>query len=235
MVFSTSPPPPPPPPQETLDSIEPGDEYRPTVLQTGVGHGKTLQHIFQARGLNPIGIDISPRALASAYKRGLGVGQADMLTLPFADSSFDGVFEVGVVEHFATEDPFNGHEVDAATIVHALIEMRRVLRPGGKAAFIQPSRHSVAPLQKRLWQMVGQWDMGFQQDFGINPFLQLVELAGFRERKIAVMQAPDDFPLVVRWGDQALMTYYEATGQDRKADFTGALFAVVATNPDEGY
>ena len=53
--------------------------------------------------------------------------RADLFALPFAPGSFDGVFNLGVMEHF-TEDE----------ILVALREMRRVLVPGGHVILFWP-------------------------------------------------------------------------------------------------
>lgn len=53
--------------------------------------------------------------------------RADIFALPFADGSFDGIFNLGVMEHF-TEDE----------ILVALKEMHRVLIPGGHVILFWP-------------------------------------------------------------------------------------------------
>ncbi len=57
------------------------------------------------------------------------IQQADLFNLPFADESFDGIYNLGVMEHF-----------DEAAIRRMLHEFRRVLRPGGKAVLFWPHR-----------------------------------------------------------------------------------------------
>jgi len=52
---------------------------------------------------------------------------ADVLRLPFATESFDGIFNLGVMEHFTEEE-----------IVSTLTEMRRVLKPGGRVVLFWP-------------------------------------------------------------------------------------------------
>ncbi|MGW8760878.1 class I SAM-dependent methyltransferase [Streptomyces sp. NPDC055815] len=76
------------------------------------------------------GTDISPRAAAraarEAARRGLSLrtAAADMRRLPFADGRFDTVVCAdNSLPHLLTEQEVNA----------ALVEMRRVLRPGGRA------------------------------------------------------------------------------------------------------
>lgn len=65
------------------------------------------------------GIDGSPDAVAAAAERGITVLQGDVdEPLPFPDDSFDGAVLKDLLEHVA--DP-----------VKLVLEVRRVLRPGG--------------------------------------------------------------------------------------------------------
>lgn len=50
--------------------------------------------------------------------------------------------------------------------------------------------------------------------------------------QILILQAPDDFPARIKVGDRILKSFYTLTGQYRKAEMTGALFAVVAKKDD---
>ena len=52
---------------------------------------------------------------------------AEQFRLPFADATFEGVYNLGVMEHFTTDE-----------IARILSEFRRVLRPGGKAVLFWP-------------------------------------------------------------------------------------------------
>jgi hypothetical protein len=71
--------------------------------------------------------------------------------------------------------------------------------------------------------------MGFQEDFGLNDFCQLVSLGGFSDIRFSILQAPADFPARIKVGDRMLKSFYTLTGQYRKAEMTGALFTVVAS------
>ncbi len=73
------------------------------------------------------GVDVSPEALTFCRERGLdNVRQGEAERLPFADDSFDLITALDVVEHL---------DDDAA----GLREMRRVLRPGGRALLFVPA------------------------------------------------------------------------------------------------
>jgi ubiquinone/menaquinone biosynthesis C-methylase UbiE len=88
-----------------------------------------LVRLARDRGLAAVGIDISPVVLHLARRRvqmPVPLAVADGEHLPFADSSFDFVSNVGSLEHF--EDPALG-----------VREMARVLRPGGLAFVLLPN------------------------------------------------------------------------------------------------
>jgi len=90
-------------------------------------------------------VDISPAALR-LYARhnpvAAHIEQADIFRLPFMDASFDGVYNLGVMEHFTNEE-----------ITRILAELRRVLRPGGKSVLFWPrtSAPSVWVLRVAHW------------------------------------------------------------------------------------
>lgn len=203
----------------------------PLIMQAGLGHGNTLKNIIQTmERIIPLGLDISFFALKQSKTNGLNnLIQADILNLPIADNKIDAIFEVGVVEHLYQDDPFLGKIVDRETIIKSFKELKRILKPQGKVGFIQPSLHSVLPQSKKIDIMLHRWKMDFQEDFALNDFCQLLAIAGFSEIKYVILQAPSDFPLRIKIGDKLLKSFYALTGQNKKAELTGALFAVVGT------
>jgi SAM-dependent methyltransferase len=98
---------------------------RPRILDVGCGTGANLEML--ARFGHAEGVDVSPEALAFCRERGLkNVRQGEAERLPFADSSFDIVTALDVVEHL---------DDDAA----GLREMGRILRPGGRVLLFVPA------------------------------------------------------------------------------------------------
>jgi len=98
------------------------------LLHAGCGSGQVdedLQHLMKITA-----VDVSVPALRM-YKqnnpRAHRVVHASILGLPFEDGSFDGAYNLGVVEHFTEED-----------IRQILREMRRVLRTEGKLVLFWP-------------------------------------------------------------------------------------------------
>lgn len=101
------------------------------ALDIGCGAGELLTHLTRA-GLTATGFDYSTAALgvarqslqaalASTPARVPGLALADGRSLPLATAAFDRVFMLDVVEHMA---PVELHA--------ALLEIRRVLKPGGR-------------------------------------------------------------------------------------------------------
>jgi SAM-dependent methyltransferase len=97
------------------------------ILDAGCGPGGTTQAL--ATLAPTIGVDLHPRALALARRRGVGpLVHADVSRLPFADASFDAVVSVDVLYHRQVED-------DRAV----LAEFARVCRPGGSVVLWLPA------------------------------------------------------------------------------------------------
>jgi len=108
-----------------LLGIEPGCH----VLEIGFGNGRAASAVIdQSKDVRYAGIDISPTMLEEAKRVNAALVAAGRASfhlasaehLPFADTSFDRVFAIGVI-HFWS-DP-----------IIPLVEIRRVMRPGGLA------------------------------------------------------------------------------------------------------
>ena len=100
-------------------------ELRPRILDVGCGTGANLQMLGEFGAAE--GVDVSADALDFCRTRGLAkVKQGAAESLPFADASFDLVTGLDVVEHL--DDDIAG-----------LSEMRRVLRPDGRAVLFVPA------------------------------------------------------------------------------------------------
>lgn len=125
-----------------------------------------------ARGARVFGIDISP-PIAAAAREEIGRGRlrpaiADVRRLPFADASFDAIYSMGTVEHFAETD-------------EAIAEIRRVLRPGGRAIVGVPNRHDpfLRPLLVACLDAFGWYGYGLEKSYSRRTLRAMLERAGF--------------------------------------------------------
>lgn len=100
-------------------------KLRPRILDVGCGTGANLQMLSQFGVAE--GVDVSTEALDFCRARGLArVRQGAAESLPYEDAQFDLVTGLDVVEHLDDD-------------VVGLSEMRRVLRPGGRALLFVPA------------------------------------------------------------------------------------------------
>lgn len=93
------------------------------VLEVGSGSGHLTKRLA-ARGVDIIGIDANPNAATVAGTDRVRTMRAERLE--FDDASFDAIVSVHAIEHIPALEA-------------ALVEMARVLRPGGEALFVYPA------------------------------------------------------------------------------------------------
>jgi len=92
------------------------------ILEVGCGEGM----MFEGTGTTPVQMDVSMKRVARAAGRCRFLLCGDGYQLPFADSSFDTVLLVAVLEH--TREPWR-----------ILAEARRVLTAGGRVIIVVPN------------------------------------------------------------------------------------------------
>lgn len=115
---------------------------RGRVLEVGVGTGRNFP--FYPADVTVVGVDVSPAMLDIARRRAaestmdIELGVADAEALPFADNSFDTV--LSTISLCAIPD----HRA-------AIVEMSRVLRPGGRLLLLDHIGSNWWP----IW--AGQW------------------------------------------------------------------------------
>lgn len=115
-----------------------------TVLEIGCGQGAGVEVIFRHFGaghvygidLDSIQIERARKRLQEKYAGRVTLLQGDAERLPFADASFDAVFDFGALHHVS--DWQSG-----------IAEIRRVLKPGGTCFFEEVTR---AALQRWIYR-----------------------------------------------------------------------------------
>lgn len=115
------------------------------LLHAGCGGGQVDERLHERMQITAV--DTSPSALRIYLRNNPGafaVNHADILALPFPDAAFDGVYNLGVVEHFSRAD-----------IVALLMQFHRVLKPDGKLLIFWPHSRasSVAVLKAAHWML----------------------------------------------------------------------------------
>ncbi len=128
--------------QQRLDLLARHVNAGERVLQVDCGPG-WLPEMMQARGAQVVATDLSAVAVDRARARGVDARQFDIDggSLPFEGAAFDVVVSDSQLEH----------RVDAE---HALDEMVRVLRPGGRLILLLPN---TAHWRVRLWLLCGRF------------------------------------------------------------------------------
>jgi len=150
-----------------------GEPKGKSFCEVGCGSA-TNSSVLAGMGADITLVDISPKALEFARKyfeqRGLHANFAnqDALNMEFRDSTFDVVWNAGVVEHF-----------DDAGKIKLIAEMWRILRPGGTLLVKVPNRWDVPFMIYKAWALWRKtWPYGFEDDMTIARVLDLAKKAG---------------------------------------------------------
>ena len=89
------------------------------VLEVGCGEGELSERVLRELGCEVVAIDQSERMVELTRARGIDARVGDVCDLPFEDGSFDVAVAAWMLYHVADVD-------------RALVELARVLRPGGR-------------------------------------------------------------------------------------------------------
>jgi len=110
------------------------------VLDAMCGVGETSEHLAR-RGARVIGLDLSGQCIAR-YRRnrsGAEAVQGSIFTIPLAAASVDVVVIVGGLHHLHPN------------VERGIVEVHRVLKPGGTFCFMEPHAGSLLDLVRQLW------------------------------------------------------------------------------------
>jgi SAM-dependent methyltransferase len=146
--------------------------------ECGCGSGETGSRLHTRTGQTCLAVDFSWHALRQALNQPCLAGgvQADIRDLPFRDDSLDGIWNLGVMEHF---------ELDEQRVI--LREFRRVLKPGAFVALWWPPPWGLDYL---LLRPFGDLFPGEPGRVSRATARSQLESAGFRNVSVSV--APSD-------------------------------------------
>ena len=200
-----------------------------------------ILHWMAEQGAEVHGLDLS-RVVAHRARRNTRLAghrdrlvRADIRELPYATGSFDAVYTMGTIEHI---DEY----------VQAIAEVRRVLRPGGRAIIGVPHKWNLflRPLLVWLLDRFGQYAYSPEKSFSARELREAIEatglVAGERTGILAIpglVRLADVFlytrgiPLyrlsgLVLWPFERLETRYRWPGR------FGYLMAMMAEKPEAG-
>jgi SAM-dependent methyltransferase len=119
--------------EEVLDLYDPAGKV---VLDYGCGPGYLTKYLLERGATHVTGIDVSDGEIEQAVERARKNGledrsrflAADAHATEFADDSFDLIVGDAILHHL--------------DLRRALVEIRRILRPGGRAVFWEPLWHN---------------------------------------------------------------------------------------------
>jgi SAM-dependent methyltransferase len=137
------------------------------LLHAGCGSGQVDQGLHARYRITAV--DISERALtlyAHNNRLATRIEQASIFDLPFEAETFDGAYNLGVLEHFQRDE-----------IREILGELHRVLRPGGKLVVFWPHRRGSSVLFLGALRRLLRGVLGREQKFHPDE----VSLIGSRE------------------------------------------------------
>lgn len=153
------------------------------LLHAGCGSGEVDTGITQKYKV--IGYDFSKKALERYLDNNpsANVVWGDIRKLPFDSGSFDGIYNLGVMEHFSRQE-----------IINILTEFSKALKPKGKIVLFWPPEYGLSVI---LFKMLKS----------------TLEIIGFKKVKfhpdeISRIRSKNDLNIILRNTDLHLKDYY---------------------------
>ena len=154
------------------------------ALDIGCGPGLTTEALARAVGPqgHVLGVDVAPPMLEIAKRRCASLpqvdfGMADVTRLPYQDASFDIALASQVYEYVADID-------------HALKELARVIRPGGRAVLVDTDWESAVWASHddaRMRRMIETWNEHIPHPQLPRTLKRRMESAGFSNVRVEVV------------------------------------------------
>jgi SAM-dependent methyltransferase len=168
-------------------------------VEAGSGTSETSMRIDKREGRVLVALDLILPVVANAHPVMDVRVAADIFRLPFADDSLDGLWNVGVMEHF-THD-----RIDAI-----LREFHRVLRPGAPMLLLWPGTDSLPQKALRLVEKVANARNGAEKLQFHPPEISQLHSA---EEGRQVLRRNDVEPVFVDPGPRSLMAFKTVVGR----------------------
>jgi len=154
-----------------------GDIHGRTVLDVATGTGHTALHLApHARMV--VGLDLTERMLKLARSAGEGMAQdnlrwvrGDVMAMPFPDASIDVVCSRRAPHHFPQLRP-------------ALLEMFRVLRPGGKLVIDDRSVPEDPEVDEMMNRLDRLHDPSHVREYPVEEWRKELSTAGFKVQEV---------------------------------------------------
>jgi SAM-dependent methyltransferase len=131
------------------------------ICDLGCGPGQIARYLHH-KGVSTLGVDLSPRMVAEAQRLNpeIPFHQGDMLALPDDDNSWGGIAAFYCIIHIPREK-----------IVEALLEMKRVLKPGGILLITFHIGDQIKHLDE-WWEKAVNLDFAFYQTEEMDKWLR---------------------------------------------------------------
>ena len=184
------------------------------LADIGGGTGNYARALRE-EGWDPLVIDREPAMLAHAAAKGLDTLAADAQRLPLADASVDAAMLVSMLHH--VEDP-----------AAALVEARRIVRPGGRLALMVFTREDLLGQwyvdyfpSTRAWMTASHQTLG--ELLALLPGARRIEIV-FRDLEDGSLAALAAYPERMsepRWHRQT--SYFERLERDHPDELAAGL------------
>src|SRR5689334_3731992 len=187
------------------------------LLHAGCGGGQVDEDVGKAIGISAL--DISPEALSiyrKSNKHYRELIHGSIFSIPAGQSSYDGIYNLGVLEHFTEEE-----------IGLILAEFHRVLKPEGKLVLFWPPEFGLSVIFLKMIHFI------LNRIFKLNVTLHPQEITRIRSRRHAVrILMQNGFGLLeYRFGPRDLFTNVVIVATKAEPAHHGNTVLNVASRP----
>jgi SAM-dependent methyltransferase len=158
------------------------------VLEVGSGVGSLARRIGDQLRCQVVAVDLSPRMVELARERGVDAHVGDAQDLPFEDCTFDCAVAAWMLYHLPDLD-------------RGLMELARVLRPGGRLVASTLAEDNLIELWRALGDESPARALGFSRENGGQPLRR-------HFARVECLDAPGD---VVFPTNESIRSYVSAT------------------------